>query len=107
MVPFLMKARPGWFVQQLIIGGLNQPPRLRPLWTLRGILLMAQPPLLGQGGEFGAPQRRRNDGPAGSVVYPDWFIGNGDARYTTNEGDRPGAARVHRAAARRGGRDMR
>src|SRR5438132_14008681 len=35
-----LKARPGWFVQQPIIGGLNQPPRLRPLRRLRGILLM-------------------------------------------------------------------
>src|SRR5947209_20360380 len=38
--PFPLKARPGWFVQQPIIGALNQPPRLRPLRRLRGILLM-------------------------------------------------------------------
>src|SRR5881396_2755528 len=37
---------PGWFVQLPIIGGLNQPPRLRPPRRLRGILLMgaATPP---------------------------------------------------------------
>src|SRR5437868_4374327 len=38
--PLPLKARPGWFVQQPIIGGLNQPPRLRPLRWLRGIFLM-------------------------------------------------------------------
>src|SRR5437870_6381992 len=45
--PLPLKARPGWFIQQPIIGGLNQPPRLRPLRRLRGILLMgaATPPL--------------------------------------------------------------
>src|SRR6059036_1620851 len=37
--PVPLKARPGWFVQLPIIGGLNQPPRLRPLRRLRGILL--------------------------------------------------------------------
>ena len=37
--PLPLKARPGWFVQQPIIGGLNQPPRLRPLRRLRSILL--------------------------------------------------------------------
>src|SRR5213596_2884546 len=44
--PLPLKARPGWFVQQPIIGGLNQPPRLRPLRRLRGIFLMgaATPP---------------------------------------------------------------
>src|SRR6266850_4705615 len=34
-----------------IIGGLNQPPRLRELMRLREIFLIAQPPLLSQGGE--------------------------------------------------------
>src|SRR5437867_1606486 len=38
-----------------IIGGLNQPPRLRELRLLREIFLIAQPPLLIQGGEFGLP----------------------------------------------------
>src|SRR5437773_10864693 len=44
--PLPLKARPGWFVQQPIIGGLNQPPRLRPIRRLRTILLMgaATPP---------------------------------------------------------------
>src|SRR5437879_8871929 len=44
--PLPLKARPGWFVQQPIISGLNQPPRLRLLRRLRGILLMgaATPP---------------------------------------------------------------
>src|SRR5437899_12818381 len=38
--PVPLEARPGWFVQLPIIGGLNQPPRLRPLGRLRGIFLM-------------------------------------------------------------------
>src|SRR5437899_5646719 len=44
--PFPLEARPGWFVQLPIIGGLNQPPRLRLLRRLRGIFLMgaATPP---------------------------------------------------------------
>src|SRR2546425_75158 len=29
--PVPLEARPGWFVQLPMIGGLNQPPRLRPL----------------------------------------------------------------------------
>src|SRR5881396_3995668 len=46
MVPFLCRRGRGGFVQLPIIGGLNQPPRLRPLWRLRGISLMgaATPP---------------------------------------------------------------
>ena len=44
--------RTGWFVQRPIIGGLNQPPPLRQLMRLRAILLLAQPPLLGQGGDW-------------------------------------------------------
>ena len=36
---------------------LNQPPRLRRLMRLRGILLLAQPPLLGQGGDWLVLQR--------------------------------------------------
>src|SRR5881296_2744456 len=70
MVPVPLKARPGWFVQLPIIGGLNQPfflvspyrahirsahARLRPLRRLRGILLMGAAPLLVQGGDFGFP----------------------------------------------------
>src|SRR5437867_6498737 len=43
--------RGGWF-KQPIIGGLNQPPRPRELRSLREIFLIAQPPLLIQGGEF-------------------------------------------------------
>jgi hypothetical protein len=43
--------RTGWFVQRQIIGGLNEPPRLRELRRLRENLLIAQPPLLNQGGE--------------------------------------------------------
>src|SRR5207244_9687570 len=59
--PVPLEARPGmsganvspigrnkeeWLVQLPIIGGLNQPPRLRPLRRLRGIFLMgaATPP---------------------------------------------------------------
>src|SRR6266568_5188970 len=44
--PVPLEARPGWFVQLPIIGGLNQPPRLRPRRRLRGIFLMgaATPP---------------------------------------------------------------
>ena len=42
----------GWFVQLPTIGGLNQPPRLRPLRRLRGIFLVgaATPP--SKGGEY-------------------------------------------------------
>src|SRR3989442_5102241 len=44
--PVPLDARPGWFVQLPIIGGLNQPPRLRPLRWLRPIFLKgaATPP---------------------------------------------------------------
>src|SRR5216117_4170167 len=44
--PVPLEARPGWFVQLPIIGGLNQPPRLRPRRRLRGIFLIgaATPP---------------------------------------------------------------
>src|SRR5881394_3276325 len=37
---------------RLIGDDLNQPPRLRELRLLRDIFLIAQPPLLIQGGEF-------------------------------------------------------
>src|SRR5438093_4159341 len=49
--PIPLKARPGWFVQLPIIGGLNQPPRLRPLRRLRDIFLMgaATPPCARRG----------------------------------------------------------
>src|SRR5437762_4062338 len=49
--PIPLKARPGWFVQLPIIGGLNQPHRLRPLRRLRGIFLMgaATPPCARRG----------------------------------------------------------
>src|SRR5436309_1643293 len=49
--PIPLKAPPGWFVQLPIIGGLNQPPRLRPLRRLRGIFLMgaATPPCARRG----------------------------------------------------------
>src|SRR5947209_19109939 len=44
--PVPLEARPGWFVQLPIIGGLNQPPRLCPLRRLPAIFLMgaATPP---------------------------------------------------------------
>ncbi len=44
--PVPLEARTGWFVQLPIIGGLNQPPHLRPLRRLRDIFLMgaATPP---------------------------------------------------------------
>src|SRR5437868_10605372 len=53
--PLPLKARPAWFVQQPVIGGLNQPPRLRPLRRLRSILLMgaATPPWPRRGVLFG------------------------------------------------------
>src|SRR5437016_4722193 len=51
--PVPLTARTGWFVQLPIIGGLNEPPRLRPLRRLRRFFLNgAQPPLVCQGGEF-------------------------------------------------------
>src|SRR5262245_55433195 len=42
-----LNERPGWFVQLPIIGGFNEPPRLRSLRKLRDIFLMgaATPPL--------------------------------------------------------------
>ena len=39
----------------VIIGVLNQPPRLRQLRRLATIFFMAQPPLLSQGGEIPRP----------------------------------------------------
>src|SRR5438876_7093610 len=53
--PIPLKARPGWLVQQPIIGGLNQPPRLRPLRRLRQIFLMGAdtPPWPRRGVLFG------------------------------------------------------
>src|SRR3989442_3272887 len=50
--PFLLKARTGWFVQTPKQFLLNEPPRLRRIRWLRSIFLMAQPPLLCQGGDF-------------------------------------------------------
>jgi hypothetical protein len=43
----------GVVVQLPIIGGLNQPPRLREALWLRKIFLIAQPPLLVQEGSRG------------------------------------------------------
>src|SRR5262245_30851767 len=42
-----LKERPGWFVQLPIIGGFNEPPRLRQPRKLRDIFFMgaATPPL--------------------------------------------------------------
>src|SRR5438132_9931545 len=60
--PLPLKALPGWFVQQPIIGGLNQPPRLRPLRRLRGILLMgAATPPLPRRGVWLAPKSRQTN----------------------------------------------
>ena len=50
--------RGGWF-KLPIIGGLNQPPRLRELMWLREIFLIAQPPLLIQGGEYASTPSAR------------------------------------------------
>src|SRR6266705_856099 len=68
MVPFLLEARPRGFVQLPIIGGLNQPPRLRPLRRLRGICLRgaATPPCPRRGLRlplqlFSMPQFPAND----------------------------------------------
>src|SRR5690242_17998625 len=60
--PLPLKARPGWFVQQPIIGGLNQPPRLRPLRRLRGILSMgaATPPWPRRGVSHAQRSRQKN-----------------------------------------------
>src|SRR5262249_34483554 len=48
--PQLME-RTGWLVQLSIIGGFNEPPRLRPLRKLRAISLVgvSSPPLPGRG----------------------------------------------------------
>ena len=42
--PVPLKARPGWFVQQPIISGLNQPPRLRPKEAARHFFMGAATP---------------------------------------------------------------
>src|SRR5438876_5433447 len=72
--PIPLKARPGWFVQLPIIGGLNQPPRLRPLRRLRGIFLMgaATPPLP-------RPRLSKERG------YPTSFAGHGGIEDTTTK----------------------
>src|SRR6059058_3712975 len=61
--PLPLKARPGWFVQQPIIGGLNQPPRLRPLRRLRDFFLMgaATPPLPRRGVRLSVERRRQQE----------------------------------------------
>src|SRR5437867_12083199 len=45
--PVPLQSADGWFVQLPIIGGWNEPPRLRPLRRLRRFFLMgaATPPL--------------------------------------------------------------
>src|SRR5439155_21307245 len=54
--PVPLGARPGWFVQLPIIGGLNQPPRLRPLKEAsRHFLNGRSHPSLSKGGDFGFP----------------------------------------------------
>ena len=60
--PLPLDARPGWFVQQPIIGGLNQPPRLRPLMKLRDIYLMvaATPPWPRRGVSRAQKYRQKN-----------------------------------------------
>src|SRR5438876_11557118 len=72
--PVPLEARPGWFVQLPIIGGLNQPPRLRPLRRLRGIFLMgaATPPLP-------RPRLSKERG------YPTSFAGHGGIEDTTTK----------------------
>ena len=45
-----------------IIGGLTKPPRLRELWRLREVFFIAQPPLLGRGGEYACSNVVRPDG---------------------------------------------
>src|SRR6266567_3388686 len=58
--PFLLKARTGWFVQTPKQFLLNEPPRLRPLWWLRDIFLMAQPvPSFAKEGTLCLNSRRR------------------------------------------------
>src|SRR6266704_5699969 len=57
--PVPLTARTGWFVQLPIIGGLNEPPRLRPLRRLRRFFLMgAATPHLPRRGVF-APKKPR------------------------------------------------
>jgi len=63
--PPLME-RPGWFVQLPIIGGFNEPPRLRPLRKLRVIFLVgASTPPLPRRGHTDAPfstlKKKSND----------------------------------------------
>jgi hypothetical protein len=64
-----LKERTGWLVQQPIIGGLNEPPRLRPLMWLRDILLLgaATPPLPRRGV---APEFKRSQYPVPPTRFP-------------------------------------
>src|SRR5262249_55057406 len=49
------QTQPGWFSFLFSIG---KPPRPRDQWMLRGIFLLARPPLLAvmQGGEYRSPE---------------------------------------------------
>jgi len=55
----LVRSGRGGLFHYRLIGGLDEPPRLRPLRRLRIFLLVAQPPRLGQGGEFACSKRTR------------------------------------------------
>jgi hypothetical protein len=54
--PLMERTR--WFVHATDYRLLNEPPRLREQRWLREIFLIAQPPLLNQGGEWLAPNIR-------------------------------------------------
>src|SRR5437879_13790107 len=54
--PVPLTARTGWFVQLPIIGGLNEPPRLRPLRRLRRFFLNGRShPSFAKEGSFDSP----------------------------------------------------
>src|SRR6187399_2577216 len=52
-----------------LFGGLNQPPRLRGTRRLREILLIAQPPLLIQGGDWRVLNVRQQPRPGRGLPF--------------------------------------
>src|SRR5439155_17763513 len=85
--PFPLEARPGWFVQLPIIGGLNQPPRLRPLRRLRGIFLMgaAIPPCPRRGLRLSLQSFSMPPCPAKDVTWQAFEKGGGPTRARPNQ----------------------
>src|SRR5436189_5174840 len=81
-----LNRRPGWFVQLPIIGGLNQPPRLRPLRRLRGIFLMgaATPPCARRGLRLSLQLSSMPPCPAKDVGHSKAVMQGGESDYKGN-----------------------